>query len=79
MGHGKGLVHFWRLLNSASPLYADAASDSIAVPILPRQRRGIGIPKNAQAALPKIDIRSKTGRLYVAKQSVLYAVPCFFA
>jgi len=63
--NAKGLSYFWRLLNSAAPLFADAASNTIAVPILPPMWAASEVPKILKHALAKIDIRSKTRQIHL--------------
>jgi hypothetical protein len=41
------------------------ASNSIAIPILPRIRGASEFPKILEHALPKIDIRSKTQQIHL--------------
>jgi hypothetical protein len=65
---GKGLSHFRRQNNSRLALLLGAQT-SFAVPRLSTLRVDRGIPSNAQAALPKIDIRSinRTDSFYNSK------------
>jgi len=58
---GKGLSHFQRLLNSGLSRYTLKSLRQHRRPeIAPAFGGGLGIPENAQAALPKSSIRSQT-------------------